>query len=842
MAQPRPLLELLEGRRLMTVAMSSTVNFADKRQTIDGFGAAIISDEIRPENATASFFDTVVGDLGASIVRAGLAPAFEENNDNADPNTFNWAGFNEAAMKPVMDSFQRFQERGVNRFMLSVWSAPWWQKTNMTLHSGGNVRTDKYAEFAETMAAYVIAAKRDFGVYITDLSLQNEQNFIEGYVSGFYSPTQMRDLLRAVQVKFAKEGLSYVNIVFNEDMGTDQQRWQWYNNATLQDPETKDFNGEFGSHYAAQWNMADQWASIDDSGKGLWYSELSGKSSTWDAGVRTSIELADALNVANISAQLYWQFSYSLTNASDPASNTAALMTDGKPNPKYYAMKHFYRYVRPGAQRVTTTNGTDLVKINAFTHDSDGSKTIVITNNDRTNDYTLTLNLQSNSVGSWKEFLSTQDAYWQTKPNVNGTTTLKITVPKFSMITLTNAPELPVASGKSGTQYPIAKYIDASVDSFSPFYFAIGGQMSNLQRDVNSSNVNMTSWDGWTLLDGAAASPWDQGEQALRYLISKGGNVNSKTTTDGFTPLHILAMNQMNRWRTTSIDGQTSGKANALIDAGANVNAVDKYGRTPLMYAAMYVKLRGVNEDSSLVSTLLARGANKNLKDIYGKSAYDYALESGQEKKAALLLGPDTQKPLVRYGGYKADRKSVELTITENVTGSLTASDLTLKNLTTGQTLAASGWSLTDTFATGIYNSGITAATIKFASTPADGKWQLTIPAGAFTDLAGNPNAAYSYGFTVLNGDANGDGKVGFADIVALAQGYGRTGQKFSQGDFNYDGVVSFSDLLIMAQQYGKSLGTTAAAMTSTPVTASIVSITASSADKDEAAVNDVLL
>ena len=61
-------------------------------------------------------------------------------------------------------------------------------------------------------------------------------------------------------------------------------------------------------------------------------------------------------------------------------------------------------------------------------------------------------------------------------------------------------------------------------------------------------------------------------------------------------------------------------------------------------------------------------------------------------------------------------------------------------------------------------------------------------------------------------GDANGDGKVDFADLVILARNYGMTNATWSDGDFNGDRTVGFDDLLILARNYGHSLpGTTAA-------------------------------
>ena len=53
-------------------------------------------------------------------------------------------------------------------------------------------------------------------------------------------------------------------------------------------------------------------------------------------------------------------------------------------------------------------------------------------------------------------------------------------------------------------------------------------------------------------------------------------------------------------------------------------------------------------------------------------------------------------------------------------------------------------------------------------------------------------------------GDVNLDAQVGFADLLLLAQNYGKTNATWTQGDFNHDATVNFADLLILAQNYGQ--------------------------------------
>ncbi|MGA2230791.1 MAG: dockerin type I domain-containing protein, partial [Tepidisphaeraceae bacterium] len=84
----------------------------------------------------------------------------------------------------------------------------------------------------------------------------------------------------------------------------------------------------------------------------------------------------------------------------------------------------------------------------------------------------------------------------------------------------------------------------------------------------------------------------------------------------------------------------------------------------------------------------------------------------------------------------------------------------------------------------------------------ADGNTDSGTPAG--------PNQIYLR--TTLAGDANLDGTVNFADLLAVAQNFnhplGMNGNPidWADGDFNYDGVVNFADLLLVAQNFNKSL------------------------------------
>ena len=74
--------------------------------------------------------------------------------------------------------------------------------------------------------------------------------------------------------------------------------------------------------------------------------------------------------------------------------------------------------------------------------------------------------------------------------------------------------------------------------------------------------------------------------------------------------------------------------ADWLIRKGADVNAANDNGNTPLMYAAE----RGYRE---IIEVLILNGANTALKNNAGKTAYDLARENGFTELSQMLSPAD---------------------------------------------------------------------------------------------------------------------------------------------------------------------------------------------------------
>ncbi len=170
------------------------------------------------------------------------------------------------------------------------------------------------------------------------------------------------------------------------------------------------------------------------------------------------------------------------------------------------------------------------------------------------------------------------------------------------------------------------------------------------------------------------------------------------------------------------------------------------------------------------------------------------------------VIGGDTTPPTVTAPGfnYLVGPHVFTFVFSENVSASLTASDLTLYNVTTSTTVPTASIAVS-------YNSGTNTATFSFPGFAngrlTDANWRATLPAGCVTDAAGNPLAApCASNFFVLAGDANHDRIVDISDLGLLATNWQGTPRAFNQGDFNYDEKVDISDLGILATNWQRSI------------------------------------
>ncbi|CAH2322308.1 fibronectin type 3 and ankyrin repeat domains 1 isoform X2 [Pelobates cultripes] len=129
---------------------------------------------------------------------------------------------------------------------------------------------------------------------------------------------------------------------------------------------------------------------------------------------------------------------------------------------------------------------------------------------------------------------------------------------------------------------------------------------------------------------GSTAMHWaaDGGHlKVIQWMINDGCEVDVKDHQSEWTPL----------MRVSAITGNTD-IAQILIIAGANVNAKDRDGKTPLMIAAL-------NNHENLVRLLIEKGAKCDIKTEYGISIMDMAKAFNRQSVVDILEELQNEHP-----------------------------------------------------------------------------------------------------------------------------------------------------------------------------------------------------
>lgn len=672
-----------------------SIDTEQARQTIEGFGSCLINYKKFPDEYNDSaFISMVVNDLGLSILRIPLMEHTEYKNDNDNPDVFNWQNYylanniNRQGLQKSMQLLSEFKKHGVKRFMATPWSPPEFMKTNKSPIQGGYLRADKTREYAEYMAAQIILAKKNWGIDINWVTVQNELLFTEFYRSCLYHPQMLREAIRALSRKFKKEGIT-TKILMPEDMMY-PDRMLCYITPTMQDPETKNYNGHFATHRKAGKKGLKLWTdSTRQYNRQNWMTETSGHEQTWNGALKLASDIYEYLVFGNFNAWIYWQLS------EKEKSGKYSILIDGKPTPKYYASKHYYKFIRPGAIRVETNTSNPMLQVSAFKHQVDGTLSIVIVNpSDST--FKVTPEIKNSALPEKiSVYQSTENkklveltSFQENNPLLNippkSITTIYGTSAELQ--TKKQLPPLPEswqipADADTGTwgntaPFPRKKSFQMKADAGNI------SMIGKLKKTAAKQEINYKRHNGWTMLHLALLH--GDGD-AVNELIKQGADINATanngwrpihaaaacfvnnhhkenrikdynkyqvfktlldakpkvnvTTTDGLTPLHVAVMNAYTGWRQ---DPQLPLKRiNDLVDAGCDVNAQDNQGRTPLHWAALqgYFLFTGLPEvKPDVIQTLIKANANINATDFSGKTPLHYASEMGYNEIVFALI------------------------------------------------------------------------------------------------------------------------------------------------------------------------------------------------------------
>lgn len=413
-----------------TTITDVTINASQKFQTMEGFGGFGAKDVYWSNGPFTSteFVDDLINDLGLTILRENIPTNFEVVNDNSDPYLTDLTRFNinsnttghDGKLADHLQFLKDLKAAGLQKLIVSIWSAAPWMKYNNQVSNGtdqnsappytnspdantNQLKTDQYQEFAEMCVAYITIIKQETGFDVYALSLQNEPRFSQFYASCVYDGAALGDIIKVVGKRLDDEGLN-TRIFMPEDVG-------WFDgiNALIQ-PILSDavamsyvdivathgyaFDGITAASTDAQtWQAMYNWGA--PLGKPLWMTETSGFENDMNGAISLGKAMYTAITYGNISAWVFWSLSTGTLDA------YCLMSSSGAKSKRYYASKNLYRYVRPGAYRISATapDHSSIYPL-AFKHDTENSQTIVLIN-----DTTITRAVKISGSGLPTQFI-----------------------------------------------------------------------------------------------------------------------------------------------------------------------------------------------------------------------------------------------------------------------------------------------------------------------------------------------------------------------------------------------------------------------------------------------------
>jgi glucuronoarabinoxylan endo-1,4-beta-xylanase len=397
-----------------TKTYTISADSSQQYQAMEGFGGFGAQMEYWGNGPFTSpaFVNTLMNDLGLTILRDNIPSNFEITNDNNDPAVTDLNAYNINTATPghdgkLADHLQYLidiKNAGLQKLIVSVWTPAPWMKYNNKVGNGttnqnsapaytnnpdantNQLKTDMYEEFAEYCTAYIKIIKQRTGLDVYALSIQNEPRFSQFYASCVYNGAALRDVIKVVGQRLEAEGLS-TKIFIPEDVG-------WFDGIkSLVEPVLADADARKyvdivavhgyandgvnpGSADALTWQAMYNWGAAYNIP--LWMTETSGYANTQDGAIDLSKAMYIALKYGNATAWLFWSISTTTLDA------YSLMNSAGIKSKRYYASKNFYRYIRPGAKRFEINSpDTDKLLPLAFNHSGDQSTTLVIINTNK---------------------------------------------------------------------------------------------------------------------------------------------------------------------------------------------------------------------------------------------------------------------------------------------------------------------------------------------------------------------------------------------------------------------------------------------------------------------------
>lgn len=359
-------------------------------QTMQGIGGSAADEaalRAMPEPDRTAVLDLVFGDLEPSVVRLKVRPAIEPVNDDADPATVNAAGF----VRPddLLWQHEEIFARADPFLIAAMWTPPAWMKTTNNECCGGTLLPNYEPELAELFSVW-LGYVADTGHPVDSLSIQNEPEAASPWDANTYVPTRMDDVAEAVAQRLIADGRATTlhgpdNAVANFV--------PLYLPPILARPTARSIFEAVGFHLYGSTVYYDSSTVAPDiepvlgvapPDLPLWMTEFSNTTfegyGTWDEGIWQAELMHEAFQ-SGVSLYAMWN----LYRPGGPGEAAIVIPTRyGDPGytitPKYWTLRQYTKYVRPGAVRIGAASPDADVLVSAFRDDANAKLVAVAIN------------------------------------------------------------------------------------------------------------------------------------------------------------------------------------------------------------------------------------------------------------------------------------------------------------------------------------------------------------------------------------------------------------------------------------------------------------------------------
>jgi len=383
------------------------INWTNTLQRIDGFGGGVVFldpglDPLTDANMDTLYKTNTTSQLGLTLLRVRIDP------------TTNWSD--------AVSDAKKVTARG-GRVMATPWTPPAVMKTNNNT-IGGSLSATQFVNFASYLNFFAGNMKSN-GVQLAAISIQNEPDFVPTYEGCAWSSNQFLSFFRTNAV-----AISNAPVIMPESFFYSQAM----SDLTLNDPVGVTNVSIVAGHLYGG-TIAD-YPSAHNKGKPTWMTEYLLNDQTIDSAIATGQQINDCLTIGNMSAYIWWKCigdANGLLNAS------------GVPQKRGFVMAQFSRFVRPGFNRIFSTNSGSIL-ITAF-RNTNTTAFVIVAINPTGFPLTPTINLKNfPAVASVTPWMTSPDVSLAVQPDVTVTNGFTYTLPGLSAVTFVgqanNAPTI----------------------------------------------------------------------------------------------------------------------------------------------------------------------------------------------------------------------------------------------------------------------------------------------------------------------------------------------------------------------------------------------------------------